>query len=324
MSQSDDIICTLYEGDFHMGVGGLANSLHAVGFRGTLLVGYRGDLPEWCHPLTDERKGELSVQTLNAQSLTIHFVKVDTDYHLTNYKPDFMLIAAKNFPEAKNLFYFDPDIVLTETWCYYQEWVKFGVALCEDINSPITKNHPQRLAWREYFAKYGFTLTYKDSIYVNGGFVGLRREQIDFLELWKSIQEAMAPSIGGLSKSSIGKSGTPRPISKDAIYTFYKTDQDALNATTEAYPRDCSTIGKEAMGFKQGFKLMAHAQGRYIPWSKAYCRTTLSAHPPSFAEKEYWKHVSAPIALIPPIRLKLIKLKIGLCGFIGRFYRRAS
>jgi len=323
MSESEEIICTLFEGNFHLGVVGLANSLHAVGFKGALIAGYRGDLPTWCSPLKGQRIGELDVQTFQAKALTIHFVEVQTDYHLTNYKPDFLMLAAAAFPKAKRLYYFDPDIVLTSTWDYYQAWIESGVALCADINSPIPKSHPQRIAWRRYFAERGFELNFKDSIYVNGGFVGLRREQMDFLQLWQVLQEVMAPSIGGLNKSSIGKSGTPRPVAEDAIDAFRKTDQDALNATVEAYTGEFSMIGQEAMAFGPGKTQMAHSQGRYKPWSKAYFHTTLIGRPPSFAEKEYWKHVSSPIQLISPLKLKLIQFKLSLCAFIGRFYRRA-
>lgn len=323
MNEPEEIICTLYEGDFHNGVAALANSLQKSGFRGALLVGYRGELPDWCKPLRDSSiNDKLTVRTLEVQSLRIHFTRVDTDYHLTNFKPDFMLIAAELFPAAKSFYYFDPDIVLTTEWSFYQTWIDFGVALCEDINSPIGKNHPQRMTWRRYFREHGYTLTSRGSSYVNGGFIGLRRDKLDFVEQWKGIQKAMAPAIGGLSRSSIGKNSTPRPEIRDPVYAFWKTDQDALNATVESYHEECSIIGKEAMAFKQGDKIMAHAQGRYKPWSKAYVHATFSGRPPSIAEKEYWKHVSQPIPLVSPLKLMLKKLTLGMCSFIGRFYHR--
>ena len=55
------VACTIYEGEYHYGVGALANSLYRQGYRGDLWVGRRGDLPPWAAPV--DRDGTFRVTT---------------------------------------------------------------------------------------------------------------------------------------------------------------------------------------------------------------------------------------------------------------------
>src|SRR5262245_19087110 len=105
------VICTLFEGSFHYGLAALINSLHAQGFRGKIYAGYRGTLPPWVSALTAlESKSEYAI----ADQLVVTFLPLETEMHLTNYKPTFLSeLWSSQCASAKKLFYFDPDIVVT-------------------------------------------------------------------------------------------------------------------------------------------------------------------------------------------------------------------
>jgi hypothetical protein len=312
-------ICTLFEGHYHYGVAALANSLYHQGYRGAIYVGYRGELPDWSSTasLNTTLNWPGSSTLLVKKDLVLNFLPLDTAYHLTNYKPDFMLqLWATVADSAKALFYFDPDIVVTTPWSLFEEWIGCGVALCEDVNSPLAKYHPTRIAWRRYFKDRGFSLQFKEAIYVNGGFVGVAVSDKTFLYNWQAIQEAMAPAIGGLSHSSF-TAETPLPFAP-----FGKTDQDALNATVEAWNGIVSFVGKEGMAFKSGKPLMSHALGKTKPWLWRPLKQLIAGSPPRVVDRDYWRSANGPIVSQPLSAVKWRRITIQLAAFVGRFYSR--
>ena len=111
----------------------LINSLSAVGFTGTVVCGHRGSIPPWA----DAAK--------RLEKIEVRFVALTTPAHLTNYKPEFLLKVWNELqPDAEQLFYFDPDIVVRAPWSFFEEWANYGVALVEDVNSPMPESHPPR------------------------------------------------------------------------------------------------------------------------------------------------------------------------------------
>lgn len=317
------VICTLFEGHYHYGVAALANSLHHSGFRGSIFIGYKGVLTNWAA----SAKVNTALSWSGARSLEIskdfvvHFLPLTTDYHLTNYKPDFML-KLLNGPAnaAKSIFYFDPDITVSAPWNFFEEWISYGVALCEDVNSPLPAYHPRRMAWREYFQMNNISLSFKDAVYVNGGFIGVNIQNRSFLETWKLIQETMAVRIGGLNRS-IFKSAE-KPIEGGPYAPFGKTDQDALNATVEAWDGCVSSIGREGMAFIPGAAVMHHALGKVKPWKWHFLSQMLSGRPPRALEKEYFKYADGPIVLYSKGYLLRKKLAISIASAVSRFYTK--
>jgi hypothetical protein len=319
-------ICTLFEGNYHYGVAALANSLYKQGYKGSIYAGYRGSFPPWAYTAKEDK-------TLNwkdgrtfevEEGLQIHFLPLDTNYHLTNYKPDFMLrLLAGPVSFTQSIFYFDPDIIITAPWTFFETWVDSGVALCEDVNSPLSEFHPRRVAWRDYFSKEGFNLAFKDSTYANGGFIGLSKKDEDFLKVWQRVQESMAPVIGGLNRSSL--IGIPLPKEASGPFApFSKTDQDALNATVEVWEGIISIIGKEGMAFKPGAALMPHALGQPKPWNYKPLIKALTGRSPRLAERQYWLVANSYIVTHSSTLVRFRRFSITLAALLGRFYRKGE
>ncbi|MBC7915804.1 MAG: hypothetical protein H7Y07_16975 [Pyrinomonadaceae bacterium] len=318
------VICTLFENHYHYGVAALTNSLYYHGFRGHIFAGFRGSLPDW----GSNSQTNLSLKWPDARTkmvadgLQLHLLPVTTTYHLTNYKPDFMLELWNGLaPDADAMVYLDPDIVLTTSWSLIENWLKCGVALCEDVNSPIPENHPKRVAWREYYAKVGITLNFKDTMYVNGGFAGVSLKDRVFLENWKIAQDHMAAAIGGLDRSAFaGKKLSP--IDQSAFSPFGRTDQDALNVAIGMSDVDVSLVGQEIMAFKDGEAMLPHALGQPKPWQANPLMQMLHGKIPRLVEKEYWKYCNIKIKIYSDRFVKIRNIQIKIAAFVARFYVR--
>lgn len=314
-------ICTLFEGDYHYGLGALVNSLHAHGYRGVVWAGYRGALPPWA---AGASAGATFSELTVGDGCVIRFLPLQTTAHLTNLKPDFMLsILDAHDPGCAALYYIDPDIVVAEPWSFFEEWITCGVAVCEDVNSPFPLHHPRRIGWRRCFERFGLTLQPRESCYANGGLVGVAREHRDFLATWKRIQDAMWTVIGGAEFAGIpgGQSVAGRSGFADC---FGKTDQDALNAAIEAATEiPVSFLGRQAMGFDAGKPALPHPVGSLKPWRNRLIRNALAGFGRPVADQYFWQHVESPIRLYPAATVAQRRRTLMLAGAIGRFCRRA-
>ena len=303
-------ICTLFEGDYHFGLGALINSLYNNGFRGSIWAGYRGDLPPWAKSI--KRCGDW-VEFYFADDCLVHFVPLETPLHFTNYKPNFMLDVYKYYcPEVESIFYFDPDVVIKCDWSFYELWIKYGIALCQEIvwgNMPY--NHPVRQAWKESFQGHNYDF-YRDlNQYFNGGFIGLQTKYISVLSLWS---ELLSEILSLVSQTT----GLKRDKRTDL---FYSMDQDALNIMAMITSHPLSTIGPEGMDFTGGGFTMSHATGHPKPWQKAMSLSVLNGSNLKLADKEYWKNVNYPIQVYSPFNLFLKKVDLFCSTALRRFIR---
>jgi hypothetical protein len=310
----DTAICTLFEGDYHYGVGVLANSLYHHGFRGVVWAGYRDRIPAWATPLNSTSDYD---ELVISKDCAIRFVKVDPDLHLANYKPHLMWDVLEQNPNLEALFYFDPDIVNRCDWSFYQHWVRCGVALCGDSWYHVPANHPRRLAWQAFAEEQGFPAQRALEQYYNAGFVGVPRRSQSLLLTWQKLIET-ASELGYLDPHDIY---ADRPTN---TYPYLPNDQVALNLALMLTLDPLSTVGPDGMDFAPGGTIMSHATVPHVkPWRKRLIWSALQGMAPSLTDKLFWQHTRSPIAVYPAqtVRQKRLALKVGAA--IGRFIRRS-
>jgi hypothetical protein len=306
----NSVVCTLFEGSYHFGVGALANSLYAGGYRGVIYAGYRGALPPWAAGgPTRDGVAEYSP----APGLTLRFLPLATTAHLTNFKPDFMLsLWQDHCPQADALFYFDPDITVIAGWPFFESWVAAGVAVCADINPSMPAQHPLRHAWKQFYQPHGIVFHRELDLYFNGGFIGVHRRHAEFLRCWQGLQVLMASEIGGMQNVNL----------RDRTYLFHKTDQDAMNVAVMASECPISPMGQDGMDLQPGGGgyVMSHAVGGQKPWKKPFLRTLFQrGWPPSRADRMYFRHVETPIRLFSAPSLVNRRSSLLLAAALGRF-----
>lgn len=312
LSRMTTAVCTLFEKDYHLGTGALVNSLFDNGFRGIFWAGYRGDLPPWAHPI---RSNGAYAEFKVAEDCYIRFVLLDTPRHFAYYKPDFMQYLWQHYcADADALCYFDPDITIKCPWSFFEAWVQHGLAVCEDINNYMPDDHPVRQAWKEYAQDHGLACHRPLQRYFNSGFVGVRKGDLNVLELWRGLIDMVGSEGSDLSHFQ----------RQDFAFPYIRNDQDAFNLALMLSTNPLSTVGPEGMDFVPGGQIMSHAAGAGAkkPWKKAMARAALGGVAPTLADKRYWQYAESPIRLYSPPYVRWKKLDIKVGAAIGRFITR--
>ena len=120
-----------------------------------MFAGYRGELPPWSAPASlKDGMADFAV----ADGCDIKFLLLDTKLHLANYKPILMRRVFAEFLRPEDILcYFDPDITVKCRWSFFEEWVRYGLALVEDCTFPyLTSDHPLPYQWMESAGSAGF------------------------------------------------------------------------------------------------------------------------------------------------------------------------
>jgi hypothetical protein len=304
---NEQVICTLYEGDYHFGLAALINSIVRGGFRGLFWVGYRGELPPWTAQLQRRTDGLYQV----GEAL-LGFELINRSGHFTQFKPEFMSTIIDRRIVRKYLWYFDPDITVRCEWQFFERWIRFGVCLCQEITmGMMPSNHPLRCEWMEIFRNEGWgEVVSQQERYYNGGFVGLDLQHRAFVETWKAAMRVAASA--GVNENHL-QHGTRAEV-------FFSTDQDALNVATMYAKAPLTAIGPEGMGWIPGGFTMYHTVGGKKPWRKKFIRSALSGNPPWNGDKHFLECAQGPIQPFSQAKLKKMRLAARLASLVGRFY----
>ena len=296
-------LCTLFEGDYHLGAAALLNSLHRAGFAGTFVCGHRGPRPPW------------AADTVQLEPIRVCWVEVTVPIHLTNHKPIFMLAALEEHaPAADAVGYLDPDVVVKAPWSVMERWIGGGgLALCEDVNASLPRGHPQRLAWHEFFQRHHLPVRRELDRYYNGGFVAVPASHAAFLVRWAEIIALGRDETGTLAQL---KHAGPHAL-------FHSADQDALNMTLMLTSVPIHATGPEGMDFLPGGHFLSHAAGGAKPWRGGFLQDALSGRPPGLAQKAFYRHATSPLPVLSAGTLAWRRGDLALAALLGRFYRRS-
>lgn len=302
---------TLAEHYYFYGVSALINSIKKNGTYGhKLIIGYRKELPSWLPELQDTVRGKGFILKNNFE---IELVEINGDLHMVHEKPKwFRYVTEVLEPTADEYFFFDSDITVVNRMDFFGEWVKQGVALCEDVNYNMHATHPIRKQWAHLAINNNKKITNYLDNYINSGFLGWAKETAGFVKEWEECFEILSRESGDLKKFRVN----------DRTKMVLSANQDSLNVTAMTTNLPISVIGPEAMGFQNGMSLMVHPVGAK-PWNQNFTYNFFLGKPPRFADLVFWQNVNDD-ELKPFsdsfVKWKIISIKI--LRFLARFYSK--
>jgi len=309
MVGNDEVVCTLYEGNYHLGVAVLINSILRGGFRGLFWIGYRGELPAWLDGLSRDSNGLYVVG-----DALLGFELLDSAIHFAHFKPLFMKSLFDRGVATHRLWYFDPDITVRCTWSFYQRWIKFGACICQEYTmGTMPSTHPIRCEWVELAEKAGWGEPVNQlERYFNSGFLGVEAHNSEILDTWAAANDLARNA--GVDQSKFQTDSRSN--------TFLFADQDALNIAAMYTKVPLTVIGPEGMGWVTGGFTMYHSVGSPKPWRKKFLRSALAGNPPSNGDKHFFLMADGPLHPYSSGKLRWLRISLNISSLFGRFNRR--
>jgi hypothetical protein len=313
------VVCTHAEGSYFYGLAALANSLVHAGFKGRIVVGYRGPKPPWAEALKikDEARQIYEVTS----TVDLHFIEVPGTWHLANHKGHLIKqIFYEIVPNADLVYYLDTDIVITHDWSTLAEWACSGVVVALDMTDTyMPPYHVYRRAWEQLASKTNRRC--RDFTgYVNSGCVGINRAFAEFAEVWALLMEELEREGADMNKGGDRESRRQRV----GRLEYARMDQDVCNATIMATDTPIALLGTEAMGlFPWIGTVMPHAMFHKKPWVRNYIFDALRGFPPNRTYRTYWQFVDGPIRPFSEWQLRRKKAALAVARLIGLFHTRS-
>jgi hypothetical protein len=307
-TRASQVVCTLAEGHYFYGVAALVNSLVQAGFKGAVVIGFRGERPDWLETFAHDLELDSYAVTPSVQ---LRLVEVAGPWHLANCKPGFIKdVLFKQYPEADLVYFFDTDIVIKHSWSSFAKWVRNGVVLVLDpADTYMSPHHVYRRGWQDLASRQNRACR-EFTGYVNSGCVGICRAYADFASIWCGLMEELERDGADMRKM---KNATGK-------LEFSRMDQDILNAAVMASDAPIGLLGPEAMGmFPWVGDVMPHAMWGRKPWQRNYIFDAVRGFPPGRVHRAYWEFMDGPIRPFSEIALfrKRVQLVAGhLIGFL--------
>ena len=309
-SGHEQVVCSLFEGHYHLGVATFINSTVRAGFRGLFWMGCRGQLPPWTSRLERREDGLFRVG-----DALLGFETIQGSRHLAQYKPEFLLSLIDRGISSKYVWYFDPDITVRCDWDFFERWARYGVCLCQEVTmGTMPSRHPYRCEWTDLAraAGWGEPVNQQER-YFNSGFVGMDIAQRAFPQQWT--EAILLANRSGVDPGDFRK--------RRRFRAFAFGDQDALNLATMYAAVPLTTMGPEAMGFIYGGFTMYHSVGNAKPWNRKFITDALRGIAPTPAEKHFLTCAAGPIEPFSRAALRRSRACIATASFITRFWRAA-
>lgn len=276
----DIVAFTLCEPSYAVGAAALLNSLVAAGFRGTFIVGVKGEPTGWLKSPSQARL---------PAGVRLRVEAAPGDRHLTHGKARFaQRIFDELEPACAGVTYFDPDVVVKATWSRIAEQVQSACSVCADENAPPWEGKVD--AWSQFAASCTGVTTKMEGACCNGGFVGVMRGHRAMVDLWEKL--LLACIAQGFDATSFVWNG-------QRTLPFFFVDQDMLNLAIRLAGVPAWIGGPETMDFAPGGNFLSHAISTPKPWDRWYLPRVLAGRKVRRCDIAFWQHADGVIPAVP-------------------------